>query len=101
MILSKCQFFRQVLAKLYENRKIAQATHNIYAYRIYKEDSKSWLQDCDDDGETQAGSRLLHLLQVVILCFVCAITYKHKYFLLKSKGIPDNFFFMVALIAAS
>ncbi|XP_065570782.1 protein IMPACT-like [Artemia franciscana] len=56
---------RQVLAKLYENRKIAQATHNIYAYRIYKEDSKSWLQDCDDDGETQAGSRLLHLLQIV------------------------------------
>lgn len=24
-----------------------------------------WLQDCDDDGESQAGSRLLHLLQVI------------------------------------
>lgn len=47
-----------------ENKKIANATHNIYAYRIYREDTKSFCQDCDDDGETQAGSRLLHLLQV-------------------------------------
>jgi len=54
-----------VLDKLYENRKIAQATHNIYAYRIYNEDSKMWMQDCEDDGETHAGGRLLHLLQIV------------------------------------
>jgi len=54
-----------VLDKLYENRKIAQATHNIYAYRIYNEDSKMWVQDCEDDGETHAGGRLLHLLQIV------------------------------------
>ncbi len=55
-----------VLAKLYENRKIAQATHNMYAYRIYNEGSKMVLQDCDDDGETHAGGRLLHLLQVTL-----------------------------------
>ncbi|KAI9555241.1 hypothetical protein GHT06_017756 [Daphnia sinensis] len=54
-----------VLAKLYENRKIAQATHNIYAYRIYNEQTKMWLQDCDDDGETHAGGRLMHLLQIL------------------------------------
>ncbi|ODM86665.1 Protein IMPACT [Orchesella cincta] len=54
-----------VLNQLYQNKKIAAATHNMYAYRILKEDSKTWLQDCDDDGETHAGSRLLHLLQIL------------------------------------
>ncbi|XP_043079324.1 protein IMPACT isoform X4 [Puntigrus tetrazona] len=54
---------QRVLNHLYENKKIASATHNIYAYRIYCEDKKSFLQDCEDDGETAAGGRLLHLLQ--------------------------------------
>ncbi|XP_056614801.1 protein IMPACT [Triplophysa dalaica] len=54
-----------VLNKLYENKKIASATHNIYAYRIYCEDKNSFLQDCEDDGETAAGGRLLHLLQIL------------------------------------
>uniref|UniRef100_A0A667ZTD1 Impact RWD domain protein n=1 Tax=Myripristis murdjan TaxID=586833 RepID=A0A667ZTD1_9TELE len=54
-----------VLDKLYENKKIASATHNIYAYRIYCEDKQSFLQDCEDDGETAAGGRLLHLLQIL------------------------------------
>nr|XP_061834155.1 protein IMPACT-B-like [Nerophis lumbriciformis] len=54
-----------VLERLYENKKIASATHNIYAYRIYCEDKHSFLQDCEDDGETAAGGRLLHLLQIL------------------------------------
>ncbi|XP_065441452.1 protein IMPACT isoform X16 [Chrysemys picta bellii] len=54
---------KMVLAKLYENKKIASATHNIYAYRIYCEDKQTYLQDCEDDGETAAGGRLLHLMQ--------------------------------------
>ncbi|XP_064791533.1 protein IMPACT isoform X2 [Oncorhynchus masou masou] len=54
---------RMVLDKLFENKKIASATHNIYAYRIYCEEKQSFLQDCEDDGETAAGGRLLHLLQ--------------------------------------
>ncbi|KAI7791158.1 protein IMPACT [Triplophysa rosa] len=54
-----------VLNKLHENKKIASATHNIYAYRIYCEDKNSFLQDCEDDGETAAGGRLLHLLQIL------------------------------------
>ncbi|XP_061681766.1 protein IMPACT [Syngnathoides biaculeatus] len=54
-----------VLEKLYDNKKIASATHNIYAYRIYCEDKNSFLQDCEDDGETAAGGRLLHLLQIL------------------------------------
>uniref|UniRef100_A0A8C9YAF8 Impact RWD domain protein n=1 Tax=Sander lucioperca TaxID=283035 RepID=A0A8C9YAF8_SANLU len=42
---------KMVLGKLYENKKIASATHNIYAYRIYCEDKHSFL--------------LLHLLQIL------------------------------------
>ncbi|XP_035379211.1 protein IMPACT isoform X1 [Electrophorus electricus] len=56
---------QRVLDKLYENKKIASATHNIYAYRIYCEDKNTFLQDCEDDGETAAGGRLLHLLQIL------------------------------------
>ncbi|XP_074843379.1 protein IMPACT isoform X5 [Carettochelys insculpta] len=56
---------KMVLAKLLENKKIASATHNIYAYRIYCEDKQTYLQDCEDDGETAAGGRLLHLMQIL------------------------------------
>ncbi|XP_014340912.1 protein IMPACT isoform X2 [Latimeria chalumnae] len=56
---------KMVLDQLYENKKIASATHNIYAYRIYCEDKRTFLQDCDDDGETAAGGRLLHLMQIL------------------------------------
>ncbi|RXN01524.1 Protein IMPACT [Acipenser ruthenus] len=56
---------KMVLDKLYENKKIASATHNIHAYRIYCEDKQTFLQDCEDDGETAAGGRLLHLLQIL------------------------------------
>ncbi|XP_060933792.1 protein IMPACT [Limanda limanda] len=56
---------KMVLEKLNENKKIASATHNIHAYRIFGEDKNSFLQDCEDDGETNAGGRLLHLLQIL------------------------------------
>ncbi|XP_010572647.1 PREDICTED: protein IMPACT isoform X4 [Haliaeetus leucocephalus] len=56
---------KRVLEKLYENKKIASATHNIYAYRICCEDKQTFLQDCEDDGETAAGGRLLHLMQIL------------------------------------
>ncbi|XP_072516104.1 protein IMPACT isoform X2 [Salminus brasiliensis] len=56
---------QRVIDQLYENKKIASATHNIYAYRIYCEDKSTFLQDCEDDGETAAGGRLLHLLQIL------------------------------------
>ncbi|NXS44743.1 IMPCT protein, partial [Balaeniceps rex] len=56
---------KRVLEKLYENKKIASATHNIYAYRIYCEDKQTFLQDCEDDGETAAGGRLLRLMQIL------------------------------------
>ena len=56
---------KAVMSKLLENRKIANATHNMMAYRIESPAKGSVIQDCDDDGETHAGSRMLHLLDIV------------------------------------
>ncbi len=51
-------------------KRVAKATHNITAYRIRSPAASASTneiiyQDCDDDGETAAGGRLLHLLQVM------------------------------------
>ncbi|XP_050554443.1 protein IMPACT-like [Spodoptera frugiperda] len=56
-----------VLTKLKMNKKISNATHNMFAYRIQKKTGKGTtiLQDCDDDGEAHAGGRMLHLLQIL------------------------------------
>ncbi|KAG0369788.1 hypothetical protein BC939DRAFT_504082 [Gamsiella multidivaricata] len=42
-----------------ENKKVVKATHNIMAFRVENEN------DNDDDGETAAGSRLLHLMSIL------------------------------------
>jgi putative IMPACT (imprinted ancient) family translation regulator len=47
------------------DKKAAKATHNISAYRIKSEESGALYQDCDDDGETAAGGRMLHLMQLM------------------------------------
>lgn len=52
------------MEQLLRNKKIRQATHNVLAYRI-KQDNGLIFEDCDDDGETNAGSRLLHLLKIL------------------------------------
>ena len=59
------QDVKDALHQLKKTRKVANASHNIYAYRISKPNSQVMLQDCDDDGEHNAGSRLLHLLQIL------------------------------------
>ncbi|KAF2754740.1 UPF0029-domain-containing protein [Pseudovirgaria hyperparasitica] len=46
------------------DKKVAKATHNITAWRI-EGGNGAVFQDCDDDGETAAGGRLLHLLQIM------------------------------------
>ncbi len=52
--------------------KLRAATHNIMAYRIHMPETGAWLADCEDDGETAAGGRLLHLLQVRVAgCYQC------------------------------
>ncbi|KAB0799229.1 hypothetical protein PPYR_07109 [Photinus pyralis] len=58
------QDVRDVTELLLQNKKISHATHNITAYRITTPNGNI-LQDCDDDGETHAGGRLLHLLQIL------------------------------------
>ncbi|KAL1918193.1 uncharacterized protein VTP21DRAFT_3459 [Calcarisporiella thermophila] len=49
---------------LLRDKRIARATHNISAFRIIQSNN-GVLQDQDDDGETAAGGRLLHLLQIL------------------------------------
>ena len=54
-----------MITALKRNNKIARATHNMVAYRITVS-GKGTMQDFDDDGESAAGSRMLHLLQVFV-----------------------------------
>lgn len=46
------------------DKKVAKAHHNITAWRIQGTNDTSY-QDCDDDGETAAGGRILHLMQLM------------------------------------
>lgn len=56
-------FIRHLLAT---DRRVRAATHNITAWRIRGGGGGGVVyQDCDDDGETAAGGRLLHLMQVM------------------------------------
>mmetsp|Transcript_38518 Transcript_38518/g.90956 ORF Transcript_38518/g.90956 Transcript_38518/m.90956 type:complete len:423 (+) Transcript_38518:210-1478(+) len=57
---------------LKSNNKIARATHNIMAYRL-KSENGNLLSDCDDDGESAAGGRLLHLLDIISATNVCVV----------------------------
>jgi hypothetical protein len=51
------------------DRKVAAATHNISAWRIREKKGNSEedtvVQDYDDDGESAAGGRLLHVMQLM------------------------------------
>lgn len=51
---------------LTSDKRVRSATHNITAWRIRGPNGTSF-QDCDDDGETAAGGRLLHLMQLMEL----------------------------------
>lgn len=62
---SKDEALSHISSLISSSRKIAAATHNISAYRIRQAESTSFVQDCDDDGESAAGGRLLHLLQLM------------------------------------
>lgn len=54
------------------DKKVRSATHNITAWRIKGENGITY-QDCDDDGETAAGGRLLHLMQLMELWDVMVV----------------------------
>ncbi|KAL6706236.1 hypothetical protein ACN47E_005971 [Coniothyrium glycines] len=55
------QYVKHLLAT---DKKAARATHNMTAWRI-RGANETVFQDCDDDGETAAGSRMLHLMQLM------------------------------------
>ena len=57
------QFVQHLLAV---DKRVRGATHNITAWRIRGPNGTSF-QDCNDDGETAAGGRLLHLMQLMDL----------------------------------
>jgi putative IMPACT (imprinted ancient) family translation regulator len=61
-----------LLHLLDSDKKIRSATHNITAWRI-KGDNGVTFQDCDDDGETAAGGRILHLIQLMDLWNVMVV----------------------------
>ncbi|KAK6833658.1 RWD repeat domain-containing protein [Apiospora arundinis] len=54
-------FLQHLLAS---DKKVRLAHHNITAWRIKGPNNTSF-QDCNDDGETAAGGRLLHLMQLM------------------------------------
>lgn len=61
-----------IVAHLLEDRRIARAAHpTIFAYRVIREvggaAGRIAESDYDDDGETQAGARLKHLLEILEL----------------------------------
>lgn len=63
--VSSVQQAQSYLAHLLStDKKVSKATHNITAWRILG-DGGVQFQDCDDDGETAAGGRLLHLLELM------------------------------------
>jgi hypothetical protein len=60
--VAQAQQYLQYL--LSTDRKVAKASHNMTAWRI-KGLNDATYQDCDDDGETAAGGRMLHLMQLM------------------------------------
>ncbi|KAK0652036.1 ribosomal protein S5 domain 2-type protein [Cercophora newfieldiana] len=65
-VSSPAQAARYVQHLLSTDKRVRSATHNMTAWRIRGEGGASF-QDCDDDGETAAGGRLLHLMQLMDL----------------------------------
>jgi hypothetical protein len=63
-VSSPAQARKYVAHLLATDKKTARATHNMTAWRIRGPNDITY-QDCDDDGETAAGSRMLHLIQLM------------------------------------
>ncbi|CAI6296329.1 unnamed protein product [Periconia digitata] len=63
-VTSPLQAKQYVAHLLATDKKAARATHNMTAWRIRGPNETSY-QDCDDDGETAAGGRMLHLMQLM------------------------------------
>ncbi|XP_031555447.1 uncharacterized protein LOC116292303 [Actinia tenebrosa] len=63
VITSKDQV-EEVLAELKKkDPDVAEATHNIWAYRIFDDKRNAYDENCDDDGDDTSGAKLLRFLQ--------------------------------------
>ncbi|EFQ29852.1 RWD domain-containing protein [Colletotrichum graminicola] len=71
-VASPAQAAGYVQHLLATDKKVRAATHNMTAWRVRGPNGTSF-QDCDDDGETAAGSRLLHLMQLMDLWDVMVV----------------------------
>lgn len=49
---------------LFHDKKVAVATHNMFAYKFFSSDNKTVVSDNDDDGEKGSGSKLASLLEM-------------------------------------
>lgn len=66
-ILNDVSEVPSILSKILEDRKIAKATHPaIHAWICKSKENQILHRDCDDDGETAAGGRLAHLLDLLV-----------------------------------
>ena len=50
---------------LLRDRRVAKATHNMMAYRVVRAEDGLVLSDNDEDGESGAGARMSHLLELM------------------------------------
>jgi hypothetical protein len=71
-VSSPDQATRYLQHLLDNEKKVREATHNITAWRI-KGPNGVTFQDCNDDGETAAGGRVLHLMQLMDLWNVMVV----------------------------
>jgi hypothetical protein len=55
----------QVLEVLKRDKKIARATHNMFAYRAFDVEKGAQVADNDDDGENAAGGKMAELLSMM------------------------------------
>ncbi|ODV93647.1 hypothetical protein PACTADRAFT_71460 [Pachysolen tannophilus NRRL Y-2460] len=65
----------KLISDLKTDKKLLKAAHVMFAYRIRRGDLK--YQDCDDDGESAAGGRLLHLLTVMDVWNCVVVVSRH------------------------
>lgn len=50
---------------LKRDKKVARATHNMYAFRVFDVDRQAQVNDNDDDGENAAGGKMAELLAMM------------------------------------
>merc|ERR1712212_804452 len=61
--ISKASEAAQFRQQLLENNKVRSATHNMFVWKVLEGGVVK--ADCDEDGESGAGSRMMHLVDLM------------------------------------